>query len=241
MTFTYLVSLEAFPQVCNPSDPPNPREDLSCASRRRNAIPKPQNNLNVEQTIMRLKDLTPQGEKLLTNLKDPPLFMFSCTPGRYSDVQIFYDTGNSHVLFKQGTPENLYGVKTRTGPFALGAVGDTTVWGGDEWACQPMTTRGHREILIGLCVPKITSNFPRVSLKEATAELKSSDPENEELQNLCVPDHVGGECHVLLGIQYAAHFPRLVYTLETGLGIYEVRLQPSSPHCSSFNPNLGGV
>ena len=70
-----------------------------------------------------------------------------------------------------------------------------------------------------------------------------------ELQNLCVPDHVGGECHVLLGIQYAAHFPRLVYTLETGLGIYEVRLQPSSPHCtaalagphSSFNLLAGKV
>ena len=34
--------------------------------------------------------------------------------------------------------------------------------------------------------------------------------------------------NVLLGIQYAAHFPRLVHQLESGLGIYEVKLQPSS-------------
>ena len=128
------------------------------------------------------------------------LQMFSTTPGKDKNVQIFYDTGNSHVLFKTGTPENLYGVKTRNGPFALGAVGDTTVWGGDEWACQPMTTRGHREILIGVCVPKITSNFPRVNLREAAAEIKASAPNNRELQNLCVPDYVGGECHILLGI-----------------------------------------
>ena len=44
----------------------------------------------------------------------------------------------------------------------------------------------------------------------------------------CVPDYVGCQCHVLLGIQYAAHFPRLVHSLESGLGIYEVKLQPHS-------------
>ena len=100
--------------------------------------------------------------------------------------------------------------------------------GGGEWACQLMTTRGHREILIGITVPRITSNFPYVNLKEATEELKSSDPHNQELQNLVVPNFVGGECHVLLGIQYVAHFPRLVHSLESGLGIYEVKLQPAS-------------
>ena len=210
---------------------------------------KKNENLDVVDTISKLRNLTPDGEQLMTKLKDPPLFLFSSTPGRYSDCQIFYDTGNSHVLFKEGTPENLYGVRTRTGPSALGAVGDTTVWGGDEWACQPMTTKGHREILIGLCVPKITSNFPYVNLKEATAEIKASAPDNQELQQLCVPDQVGGECHILLGIQYSSHYPRLVHSLESGLGIYEVKLQPSSPKFtaalagphSSFNLLAGKV
>ena len=187
-------------------------------------------SISIPQAIEKLKKLTPSGEELMTKLKDPPLFMFSSIPGRHSNVQIFYDSGNSHVLFKEGTPQNLYGVMIRPGPFPLGAVGDTTVWGGSEWACQPMTTRGHREILIGVTVPKITSNFPYVNLKEATLELKNSAPENEELQALTVPEYVGGECQILLGIQYAAHFPRLVHSLDSGLGIYRVKLQPSSPH-----------
>ena len=197
-------------------------------------------NLSVPRAIQKLQELTPEGQHLVTELKDPPLFMFSYTTGKHSDVQIFYDTGNSHVLFKDGTPENLYGVKIRTGPFPLGAVGDTTVWGGDEWACQPLTTKGHREILIGLTVPKITSNFPYVNLREATAELKASAPHNVDLQKLRVPDFVGGECHVLLGIQYSSHFPRLVHSLDSGLGIYEVKLHShytaavAGPH-SSFN------
>ena len=189
---------------------------------------KTEGDLPLPVVIEKLKDQTPAGEHLVTDLKDSPLFMFSSTPGKNWDVQIFYDTGNSHVLFQDGTPENLFGIKTRSGPFALGAVGNTTVWGGDEWACQPMTTKGHREILIGLSVPQITSHFPRINLKEATKEIKESCPDNEEVQRLCVPDYVGGQCHVLLGIQYAAHFPRLVHSLESGLGIYEVKLQPHS-------------
>ena len=129
--------------------------------------------LPIGDVISQLKELTPEGETLVTKLKDPPLFMFSTTPGKDKDVQIFYDTGNSHCLFQTGTPASLYGVRTRCGPFSLGAVGNTTVWGGDEWACQPMTTRGHREILIGLEVPQITTNFPYVNLQEATMELKA--------------------------------------------------------------------
>ena len=209
MVFSYIVSLSHILESCptssnQPLDVDNSSvEKQSLATKKQSRSKKPP-DLSIEETLDKLRNLTPEGENLITNLKDPPLFMFSSTPGRFSDIQIFYDTGNSHVLFKEGTPQNLYGVKTRSGPFALGAVGNTTVWGGDEWACQPLTTRGHREVLIGLCVPKITSNFHRVSLKEAAAELKASAPENEELQSLSVPDFVGGECHVLLGIQYAA-------------------------------------
>ena len=42
------------------------------------------------EAISQLQELTTLGEKLVTELKDPPLFMFS-TSGRYIDVQIFYD------------------------------------------------------------------------------------------------------------------------------------------------------
>ena len=230
MTFSYIASISPILEVC--SSLPNTPEgilDLALPANNRSGSKVTDPDANLHKAIEKLRNLTPKGEHLVTELKDPPLFMFSTISGRFSDVQVFYDSGNSHVLFKEGTPENLYGVKTRAGPFPLGAVGDTTVWGGDEWACQPMTTRGHREVLVGLSVPKITSNFPRVSLKAATADLKASDPMNEELQNLGVPDYVGGECHVLLGIQYAAHFPRLVHSLPSGLGIYEVKLQPNSP------------
>ena len=75
---------------------------------------------------------------------------------------------------------------------------------------------------------QITSEFPVIDLTEATTDLKSSKPHDPELQALSVPAQVGGQVDILLGIQYATHFPTLVHSLESGLGIYKVKLTPSS-------------
>ena len=77
-----------------------------------------------------------------------------------------------------------------------------------------MTTRGHQDILIGIEVENITYSFLKPSQHNT----------NTELQALSVTESV------LLGTQYAARFPRLVHSLESGQGIFEVRLRPSSPH-----------
>ena len=203
----------------------------------------PEGGLDIPEMLNRLKNLTPAGDTLITKMRDPPLFMFSSIPGMDSDVQIFYDGGNSHCLFREVTPRNLWGCLVKRGPHPLGAVGATTVWGGDSWACQPMTSQGSREVLIGIEVKQITTDFPMVDLTEATAEIKASKPEDAELQALNVPKMVGGQVDILLGIQYLSHFPKLVHSLDSGLGIYEVRLSPSSPcitaaisgphHCST--------
>ena len=199
-------------------------------------------DLSLPQAIEQLKSLTPAGERLNTTMKDSPLFMFSSTKGSDgSDIKIFYDTGNSHVLFAEGVPQKLYGVKTKGGPFPLGAVGNTTVWANEEWACQILMTSGLREILWGVTVPQITSKFPYVPLNPAVRAVKAGDPTNLELQQLKIPKYVGGECHILLGIQYNAFYPELVHSLESGLAIYRLRIKSSwstatiaGPH-SSFN------
>ena len=92
--------------------------------------------------------------------------MFSSIPGKHCDVQIFYDGGKSHCLFREGTPRNLWGCRMKKGPHPIGAVSATTIWGGDSWACQPMTSQGSREILIGIEVKAITTDFPMVDLQD---------------------------------------------------------------------------
>ena len=155
--------------------------------------------------------------------------MFSSVVGRTRHHKIFYNTGNSHCLYRT-VPADLWGCMMRKGPHSLSAVGATTLVGGDSWACQPRTTSGNREILIGIEVEQITTEFPIIDLTEATADLKNSNPHNPKLQTLKPPAMVGGHVDILLGIQYAAHFPRLVHSLslDSGLSIYEVKLTPSS-------------
>ena len=102
----------------------------------------PEGGLEIPEMLARLKNLTPHGDNLDTKFKDPTLFMFYSIPSKESDVQIFYDTGNSDCLFLKGVPRNLWGCLVKKGPRLIGAVGATTVWGGDSWACQPMTNPG---------------------------------------------------------------------------------------------------
>ena len=113
------------------------------------------------------------------------------------------------------------------------AVGATTVYGGDAWACQPMTTSGKREILIGIEVAQITTDFPTIDLSEAIADIKASKPGDLALQALTPPGVVGGQIDILLGIQYLSLFPKLVHSLDNGLSIFEVQLTPSSPEVTA--------
>ena len=192
-------------------------------------------DISLSEVANKLKKLTPDGELLSTKFKDQPLFMFFTAEGRTKDVNIFCDTGNSHVLFRDPIPkEELFGIKVRDGPFPLGAVGGTTVWANHEWACQIKTSGGSREILLGLTVDKITSKFPLVSLAEAELDLKCSDPNNKELQDLSVPTVVGGEVDILLGIQYLSLYPVEVHSLASGLTICKLRLKGSSGYTATI-------
>ena len=203
-------------------------DDLEAAN---DAIPD--DGIEMPVMLARLKNLTPEGDTLITKLKDPPLFMFSTISGRTRDIQIFYDGGNSHCLFKTGVPAELWGCLTKNGPHALGAVGATTVYGGDAWACQPMTISGKREILIGIEVAQITTDFPTIDLSEAISDIKASKPGDLALQALTPPGVVGGQIDILLGIQYLSLFPKLVHSLDNGLSIFEVQLAPSSPEVTA--------
>ena len=60
-----------------------------------------------------------------------------------------------------------------------------------------MTTKGKREILIGIEVKEITTPFPKVDLREATTEIKEADLYNAALQALTVPESVCGVVNVL--------------------------------------------
>ena len=104
--------------------------------------------------------------------------------------------------------------------------------GGDTLAYQALNTKGNRELLVGVEVPRISAVFPMIDLRKATRDLKNST-DSQKVTNLTVPLQVGGHVDVLLGSQNSAHFPKLVHSLENGLGIYDIRLLASDPHITA--------
>ena len=131
----------------------------------------------------------------------------------------------AHVVFREGVPnEELVVVMTKKGPLTISGVGDTNVRVNDEWACLLDRADGCKQVVQGVTVDKITSRFPVVNLTEAVKEVKADDPDNEELQQLRIPDKVGGEADVLLGIMYDSCHPVRVHTLPSGLFIAKLVL-----------------
>ena len=125
------------------------------------------------------------------------MFMFGCAEGKTRGVKILYDTGCSDLLLKDGVPgHELEGVKVQQGPFAIGAVGGVQVMAKDAWMVKCKMADGGCHVLEGLSVDKVTSIFPTVRLSDAVIAVKSSKPTDRVLQNVRIPDEVGGEVDI---------------------------------------------
>ena len=77
-----------------------------------------------------------------------PLFLFSSAVGKTRPINVFYDKGCSHVVFRDGVPQNeLVSVMTKKGPLIITGVGDTKVKIKDEWACLRDKADGCKQVV----------------------------------------------------------------------------------------------
>ena len=154
-----------------------------------------------------------------------PLFLFSAGRGKTRPINIFYDSGCSHVVFKEGVPGGeLEARMTRKGPLSINGIGGSVVKVNDEWAALIERTDGKKQVLLGVAVDKVTSTFPFFNLGDAYAELVESDPANVLLKHLQVPEEAGGDVDLLLGTLYNACHPVPVHNLNCGLTIFRLQL-----------------
>jgi len=79
---------------------------------------------------------------------------------------------------------------------------------------------GSYQVIRSLAMPKVTADTPRLGLRPLVAEIKkrySSHPDITNLNNLKVPQILGGEIDAIIGIQYANTYSELVHSLPNGL------------------------
>ena len=189
------------------------------------------NNVSSNLEAISLKKATEELKKIAKGAKvvevpeGDPLFLFSMTKGKTRPINIFYDEGCSHCVFKQGVPGGeLEARMTKKGPMKLGAVGASTVTVKDEWACLIDLVNGNKQVLQVPAVDTITADFPILKLCDAEKDLKGDKPNNKKLQKLKVPIQAGGSADILLGIKYKSLFPVHVHTLPCGLFIAELKI-----------------
>ena len=87
---------------------------------------------------------------------------------------------------------------------------------------------GSYQAIRSLAVPKVTADMPRLGLRPLVAEIKKryrSHPDIANLNNLKVPQVLGGEIDAIIGIQYANTYPELVFSLPNGLQIFKSKFK----------------
>ena len=167
-----------------------------------------------------------------------PMFMFFGIKGKTRSLNTFFDRGCSHCVMREGVPgEELKGTLVQEGPFDIGGVGGARVQANSEWVVLLDREDGRKQVVQGLTVDKVTSDFPMVSLLEAVTDVKNDAPGNSVLQKSSLPPAVGGSVDILMGIMYSSIFPVPIHSLESGLTIYQSKL---SPHNKGFNAVIGG-
>ena len=167
-----------------------------------------------------------------------PMFLFFKAKGRVDDVNTFFDLGCSTAVFKEDIPgKELRGKITRKGPFYMSGVGDIRTSANNMWLCSMDLADGGKQLVQGLSVDKVTTEFPMINLEAAVTAVKSDNVENTLLQSCRIPSMAGGCTDLLLGIMYAAIHPVLIHQLPCGLAIYKSVL---ASHGNKYNCLIGG-
>ena len=141
---------------------------------------------------------------------------------------LFYDSGCSVAAISQKASHALDSCNIVPGPFDLNVAGGQVVrnkGGLDEFSLGLFDDNGIIQMR-GLVMDKVTNPFAKYDLLEAYQELCAEYGQGEGAALPQVPEAIGGsEVDVMVGIKYLAHFPELVFSLPSGLAIFETKIR----------------
>ena len=144
------------------------------------------------------------------------------------DLLMFYDSGCSVAAISHKASAALFSRNLIPGPFDLNVAGGQVIknkGGLDEFDLELVDGKG-RVQMRGLVMDTVTNPFARYSLLEAYHDLCKEYGQGEGAALPQVPDEVGGaKVELMVGIKYLAFFPELVFSLPSGLAIFETKFR----------------
>ena len=160
---------------------------------------------------------------------DSSVYILQTIVVKNQKLNIFFDSGCGDLVSKKEAISKLEEVGKASlvipGPIVLGGIGNLkTESSHGVYKVELTMADGNSAIMSGVCLDRITSKFPTYPLngkvQEDIAEsYKSAGYNPENLPKL--PESVGGETDLMIGIKYLKYFPEAVFRLPSGLTIYE--------------------
>ena len=168
-----------------------------------------------------------QGDaKVLPDVKDSAIFMFQTINVQGHSFRLLYDSGGTRTVCKKSAIDTLVSLGMAKleveGPLILSGVGDkksTCEYG--IYSFNLPLRDGYAATFTGMCLDKVTSTFHTYRLGEVEKEIRTlcQKQGGDALLNTLprLPDEVGGDTDILVGLTYKKYHPKEVWESPTGL------------------------
>ena len=156
-------------------------------------------------------------------------FIFGKICGKKNDVQVFFDNGCNCAIVRDSIPENEFrAALLDKGPIDIDVATGIKVQASGEWGMMLPLEDGSYQAIRCLAVPQVTAKMPTMYLKPLLHDIKKEHkghPDIAKLNNLQVPQALGGNIDAIIGIRYANTYPELLFSLPNGLQIFKSRFK----------------
>ena len=159
--------------------------------------------------------------------KDVSVYMLQTIRISEDSFNLFFDNGCSDMVISKRALDILIklgrAVNISQKPSSMAGIGDLkTVSYHGRWRITIPLHNGRQIALTGQCLEKITGKFVDFPLDKVGKDFEKSYINDghspETLPQL--PESVGGDTDIMIGIQYLKYWPRFVHQLENGCTLY---------------------
>ena len=171
----------------------------------------------------------PDDKKVIKTSKERAIYMMQTAYNAAGvELLLFYDSGCSVAAISERAAEALNSRNLVPGPTNLNVAGGQVVenrGGVDEFELELFGGEAKVQMR-GLVMDTVTNPFAMYDLQEAYRDLCKAYGQGEGAALPSVPATIGGsKVDVMVGIKYLAYYPELVFSLPSGLAIYESQLR----------------
>ena len=165
---------------------------------------------------------------MLPDVPDSAIFMFQTLDVHGKRIRIFFDSGGTRTVIKKSAADvltnlGLAKLEVPESKEIVGVGGSVTTSTHGIYSFNLPLRDGYIATFSGVCLNQVTATFPTYPLKEVEDEVRElcrkEGGDNLVRMLPALPNEVGGDIDILIGLTYKKYFPKEVWQSPTGLFI----------------------